>query len=287
MTETDVYARDWLDLDWSPWRPLDPAEGTLSRMPTDPGLYRVRHADRPGLEYVGETGRSTRGRVRALARGTYADEMPFRDPHTAAPCLWAIRDAHGPDLEVSWTAPEVAESKQTRKAIEAALIAVHRREQKESPTANFGRIIEGYRQSSYRKGGLVGGPLPEGEKEPQAATGIKPLPWEDHKALLSDTWMGVSWTTPQRLADAGPEIPTEGGLYRIWSDGDAPPFEYVGQSSNLRSRLYTHRRNRGEELFFSYVQLPRLDAQHKLLEAETELIGAHWLTCGESPADQF
>ena len=173
MTESDIYGLGWLDLDWLPWGPLDRAEGSLARMPIDPGIYRVRHADRSGLEFVGETGRSTRGRVGALARGTFFDGMPFRDPHTAAPCLWSIRDAPGPDLEVSWTAPKVAESKQTHKAIEATLIAVHKREQGMSATANFGRIIKGYRQSSYRKGGLVGGLLPDGEKEPQRETVIQ------------------------------------------------------------------------------------------------------------------
>ena len=84
------------------------------------------------------------GKNSLLYRETYAEEMPFRSPHTAAPCLWAIRDADGPSLEFSATTPPVARDEQDRKGLEAALIAVHRREVGQSPTANFARIIEGY-----------------------------------------------------------------------------------------------------------------------------------------------
>jgi len=89
-----------MDVDWSAWRPLDPSVDRQSKIETDPGFYRVRHRDRDGLEYIGQTGRSARGRVGALARNVFADEMPYRDPHTAAPCLWAVRDRYGPALEV-------------------------------------------------------------------------------------------------------------------------------------------------------------------------------------------
>lgn len=58
---------DWLGLKWSNWLSLDPDEGELAEMPTDEGLYRIRNRSRNGLEYIGETGRSVRGRVRALA----------------------------------------------------------------------------------------------------------------------------------------------------------------------------------------------------------------------------
>jgi len=56
-------------------------------------------------------------------------------------------------------------------------------------------------------------------------------------------------------ADADTSIPTDDGLYRIWREGEAPPLEYIGQSSNLKSRLYRHRRNRHEALLFSYSEL--------------------------------
>jgi excinuclease UvrABC nuclease subunit len=89
------------------------------------------------------------------------------------------------------------------------------------------------------------------------------------------------------LADADASIPADDGLYRIWREDEAPPVEYIGQSSNLKSRLYRHRRNRDEALLFSYSELGEHDAQHKREEVETELIGVHWLEVGASPRDQF
>ncbi|QFU84257.1 hypothetical protein [Natronorubrum aibiense] len=109
----------------------------------------------------------------ALARNVYSDEMPFRDPHTAAPCLWTVRDQSGPGFEVSTARPPLTDDAQDRKGLEAACIALARREMGESPTANFGRIIPGYSQSSYRSDGYVGGPLEdvEGPQWP-ALTGL-------------------------------------------------------------------------------------------------------------------
>lgn len=191
MTETNTNALDWLDFEWADWQSLNPSSGFLSSASTNEGLYRVRHPQYDGLVYIGETGRSTRGRIRSLARRTYDEEMPFRDPHTAAPCLWAIRDHDGPALEFSWTTPEQATEKQSRMGIEAALIALHRRDVGHSPTANFGRIIEGYRQSGYRREELVGGPLPEGETEANAELGTDPLPWTNANTVRSGSWMGL------------------------------------------------------------------------------------------------
>jgi len=188
---------------------------------------------------------------------------------------------------VSVTTPTLAEDKQSRKAFEDALIAVYRREMGESPTANFGRIIDGYRQSTYRSGEERGGPLEPGQTECNTEDGVGPLDWSRSSDVLSEDWMGILWSSPRPLADADTSIPTDDGLYRIWREGEAPPLEYIGQSSNLKSRLYRHRRNRDEALLFSYSELGKHDAQHKREEVETELIGVHWLEVGESPQDQF
>lgn len=284
---TNIYARDWLELDWSEWGSLNPDGDHLDSFTTDPGLYRVRHPDYEGLVYIGETGRSVSGRVHALARGAYADEMPFRDPHTAAPTLWAIRDRNGRPLEISGATPSTATNKQSRKAREAALIAQHRREIGHSPTANFGRIIDGYRQSSYSRDGLVGGPLPDGETEANAEPGVGPLPWTDAETPRGDKWMGLDWTEFTALEDVSTAIPQTDGVYRFTHQTSADGLYYIGESTNLRSRLYRHRRNRTEPLTFSYATLPDHDAQHKRQEVETELIGAYWLATDNAPTEQF
>ncbi|WP_227376264.1 GIY-YIG nuclease family protein [Haladaptatus halobius] len=285
MSETDVTS--WINLDWSSWHSLNPESGDLASLSTDEGLYRVSHPDHDGLVYIGETGRSLRGRIRALARGTFADQMPYRDPHTAAPCLWAIRDRDSSTLEVSWTAPSLAANIQARKAIEAALIAVHRRDHGRSPTANFARIIPGYKQSSYRKNGLVGGRLTDDGIEPNADPGIGPLDWNQFTNLTADDWMGVKWSEPTPLAEASKQIPKVSGVYRLWKSGHSQPLEYIGESKNLRNRLYRHRRTRDKNLLYSFASLSRLDAKHKREEVETDLLGAHWLACEAAPTDQF
>lgn len=278
---------DWLGLNWSKWISLNPEEGVLATLPTDPGLYRVRHRDRDGLTYIGETGRSVRGRVRALARGAFADEMPYRDPHVAAPCLWAIRQEDGPVFEASVAAPSEAADNAQRKSIEAALFACYRREMGESPPAAFSRIIPGYELSSYRSDGHRGGPLSSGEQEPHTDPGIPPLEWVASEDPLSDNWMGLEWSDPEPLQEIWSGVPDSDGLYRIWERDAGPPLEYIGESANVRSRLRTHRRSHGDGVMVSYAAPAFLEARHERLEAETDLLGVHHLAVGKPPKDQF
>lgn len=286
MTSTDYEAENWFGLDWTDWIRLTPTSDRLSNISSSAGLYRVRHRNKEGLEYIGETGR-TRGRVRALARESHRNVMPYRDPHTAAPCLWAVRDATGPGLEISISTPDWAENTQRRKGLEAALIAVHRRETGESPTANFGRIIPGYKQSSYRKDDIRGGPLAPDGTEPNAEPGVESLPWEQANAVTSPDWMGLNWSEPFRLRDRLDISPPDTGLYRIWHNDQAPPLAYLGESSSLPRRLYNHEKDFGGDALASFVARPELDAPHKRLEIETELIGAHYLAHDQPPTEQF
>lgn len=221
-----------------------------------------------------------------LARGAYADEMPYRDPHVGSPCMWAIRKQDGPAFEVSYITPAEATDKATRKSIEAALIASYRRAEGESPTGAFSRIIPGYRMSTYSKKGERGGPLPPDESEPYAEPGIPPLEWESAREPTAADWMGLDWSPSQQLTDVSTDVPTADGVYRIWDPEDPLPLEYIGESANLRSRLRTHSQNRSGDLVFSYAAPSIIDAKHRRLEAETDLIGAHWLATRESPRDQ-
>lgn len=287
MNEQELYADDWLGVSWSEWLSLDPNDDELPTISSNPGLYRVRHRDRDGLEYIGETGRSTRGRVGALARNAYSEEMPFRDPHTAAPCLWAVRDRYGPEFEVSTTTSPLAEDDQNRKGLEAALIAIARREMGESPTANFGRIIDGYTQSSYRKDGYVGGPLEDGETEPNAEPGRGPVPWENVDGMTERNWMGLEWSKPYSLENRlEAELP-DAGVYRIWYEDDSPLLAYVGETSAFTGRLRQHEKTFSGEARFSIATPEGMGANHKRTEVETDLIGAHYIVHGRTPLAQF
>lgn len=220
-------------------------------MSTDPGLYRVRHEAYEGLVYVGETGRSLRGRVRALARGVFDGEMPFSDPHTASPSLWAIADRRGPGFEVSGATPPAATAKRQRKAIEDALIALHRRETDTDLTGNFGRMPPGYTKSKQRRSGV------RGERSEDAARnfrdGVDPLPWTHAESVTASEWMGLSWSSPIELAETAGELPDTPGVYRIWDPDDAPPLEYIGESVTLSNRLGRHRRTCNGGLVVSYA----------------------------------
>lgn len=300
-TETDPHAPDWLSFEWTPWRPLDPAADRLGGLPTGAGLYRVRHPAFAELCYVGETGRSLRGRIRALARNAHADQMPLRDPHTAAPCLWAVRDRHDADdevtnyasrLDVSWVAPARGDDDRWRKGVEAALIAVHRASTGTSPVANFGRMIEGYTQSgySYHDDPERGGRLDDGaDPDPHTEPGVGPRDWSRWDVHPMDDWLGLDWAEVGTLLD--PHDPPRGpGVYAFWYYNDRNQLlTYVGQSSNVRRRLRDHRRDRPGSLRVTHAALsaPEFDAQHRRKEVETELIGAHILRHDQPPEDQF
>jgi hypothetical protein len=72
-------------------------------IPDKPGLYRIRRIGQMCLDYIGQTGKGSmtlRKRL-GMQRGGYAAEMPYTDPHMAAPALWALRQGIGGEYEVS------------------------------------------------------------------------------------------------------------------------------------------------------------------------------------------
>jgi hypothetical protein len=140
--------------------------------------------------------------------------------------------------------------------------------------------------SSYRKNEDRGGPLPEGDSGSYAEPGIPPLDWESYDEPTAGDWMGLTWTDPKPLSEVDNEIPAEDGVYRIWNADSPLPLEYIGETANLRSRLRTHSRERDVDLLFAYATPGSIDAKHKRLEAETDLLGAHWIAVRAPPSDQ-
>lgn len=234
VNESGVFEDDWLGFEWSPWRRLDAEEDALAEFSTDPGLYRVQHDAYDGLVYIGETGRSLRGRLRALFRGIYDGEMPYSDPHTASPSFWAIVDRHGSGFEVAGTTPVIAQDYQERKAVEDALIAVHRRETGTNLVGNFGRMPPGYSKSKARSTD-VRGSRSDDDTLRSFRNGVDPLPWTNPEAVRASDWMGLDWSPHESLAERAGDAPSEPGVYRIWDPESVPPLEYIGESVNLYS----------------------------------------------------
>ncbi|MEA5543101.1 hypothetical protein VB834_29140 [Limnoraphis robusta Tam1] len=87
---------------WFQWQPLKDCWKD-KRIPNVRGIYRIRRIGRSDLDYIGQTGKGNRNLRKRLSElnSIYKPEMPYRDPHTAGPALWALRDRLGCQFEVS------------------------------------------------------------------------------------------------------------------------------------------------------------------------------------------
>jgi hypothetical protein len=52
--------------------------------------------------------------------------------------------------------------------------------------------------------------------------------------------MSLDWFEPYRLAQRLEADPPDTGLYRIWYEEQGSTLAYIGESSNISSRLYNH-----------------------------------------------
>lgn len=229
--------------------------------------------------------------------------MPYRDPHTAGPALWALRHATGCDFEVS-VAP-IAGSTPWRKGLECVAISLYRQGHGASPTVNFGRMPAGYLMSSGNNARLVaankrfrGGPTTE--EDASHTAGLAPI-GELAGDPLAPHWGGHDWsawapfslsTSPTSRLEAG----VVNGLYRIRRSGDKPALLYIGQG-RVVMRLGAHQRKADRpELRQASIFTGRLDYSavlnetwlpHQRLELENDLIAAYILHTGAIPAAQF
>jgi hypothetical protein len=280
--------------DWSAWRDLRGA-GRDRRIPAGPGLYRIRRSGgESGLDYVGQTGRSLRGRLGQLG-GVYHAQMPYRDPHTAAPALWALRHRDGCDFEAAVI--EVPGTAAQRKALEAVAITLYRLGSGRSPEASFGRMPAGYKISSGNNARLAAaGRRYRGGPDPAAPAGPTSVPVSGQPGAdpASADWMNWTWSPWMPVSRArGSAAGT--GLYRVRSSHHGG-LAYVGQGIiALRLRAHAakalaagHRQSPSfsGDLEASWMPLPGLPLV-SLLEHENDLIAAHVLATGRAPAAQF
>lgn len=265
MTVIQPYWSHWVDLSSKPLRP-----------PAGAGLYRVRAADRRGLVYLGQTGRSIRERLQALARGVYGEAPPFNDPHTAAPGLWAWRVEEGLRYSASWAVLDV--DRAHRECLEDACLFQQRSEFGESALCNHGRFHSRWTRPSNRGAGRGMERLPEVEFNLASGASLPPPTKGGHPT--DRDWLGLSWSEPAADPSSVPKCP---GVYRLCM---ASEVVYLGQSKQLGSRLASHARRHGDLLRFSWV---RMDGalEHHLRERETDLIGAAYLALGSPPRLQY
>jgi hypothetical protein len=176
----------WCGLDWSPWVPL--GQGYDSRLISNSaGLYRIKVHGSDALAYIGETGRSLKGRVGDLRRGILATDMPFNDPHTAAPNLWAWRVESGYEYEVSVTPSPLG--RRERKALECFLLWQYRLGNGRSTLCNHGHFHPLYTKSTNRSGNRRGTRRDGGAQLIASTTSMPPL--RQHGDISSSEWMGL------------------------------------------------------------------------------------------------
>jgi len=259
---------DWGNLPWTEWIPFD--GGDFRKIPMVAGVYRVKDVGQSKLFYVGQTRKSLRKRLRSLCVGTLAKSMPYNDPHTAAPRLWSWKDSKHLKFECAAAPTPPTFSDRNRVGLEHNLIWLYRTESGESPMCNFGQCHPGYCMPGNRGSGRRGGrvtTLLNGKRSvsntPRLARIGKHVELRDPTA---QNWMGLTWKNYEPALSGA-------GVYRI-VDRKTNEVVYIGQSSNLRLRIPTHRAKypKQDRFVVQYVMTNEL----LLLEQENDLLGAFY-----------
>lgn len=282
---------DWCGLSWTEWQPF--AQPTAFKsLPATPGLYRIRAVGIEELFYIGETGRNLRERLGDLRRNTLQTEMPFNDPHTAAPSLWAWRHAEQLDFECSATplasVGDKEEARKRREGLEFFLLWQYRLEFGASTRCNHGRFHPRYTKSKARKDHFRGSRLADGI--PDELAGGPSLPPLPHIATPPEqNWMGLQWSPAELLAQSPLRgIPASPGVYKIL-DGGTNELLYVGETENLRKRLATHKKKdwQCQDATFSLVTLNDNIQKYQLHEMENDLLGGFYVGSQTMPKFQL
>jgi len=282
---TTIFSDNWETLKWSDWTPLDTPHKVFKQITTEPGVYRVRAVGLDILVYIGQTGRNLRERLNDLRRSIYGSVMPYNDPHTASPNLWAWYQEEKYKYECS--VANVNLSKSNRQALEDMMLWKHRVETGKSTLCNYGRFHPRYIKSRDRNSRFRGYKLPPNEQNPSG--GISTVPLYSHGMPIDLDWMGLSWSPFIRLDEnTFKQIPRTKGLYRFISS-DKNRILYIGETKNLRNRCRSHQNYDWDDqsVGVSYVSFGEEILDYQLRELEVDLIGCYFFISGEAPLFQY
>jgi len=274
-------------LPWTPWVPFTADKPEFRMIPKEPGLYRIRPVGKDILMYIGETRRTLHQRLHDLRmelRGR--DLMPWTDPHTEAPALWAWQDAEGFEYECS--AAPLDATTNGRRGMQNYLLYQCRQECGESTLCNFGRFHPRYRKSTTRKENLRGGKLDADQKDnPAGGPSLLPLPPAGKPG--EPDWMGLTWSVRETLvAEKTLTVPAGPGVYILF-DAGSQEICSIGQSGNCAEKLSDLSRNSwdGKELQFSFQTMEKTVLPHQLKERENDLLGNYFEQYRKAPEYQF
>lgn len=269
--------RTWCGLPWTPWIPFS-QPSDFNAFPTGSGISRIREVNGETLFYIGVTARGLRERLGSLRRNIMQDTMPYNDPHTAAPLLWAWRHAEGVEFECS-AAPVALtgnqkENKQLLDSLKYYLLWQYRLETGFSTHGNHGRFHARYEKSGERKNGIQGYRRLDTEPD-NPASGPSFPPLQLIGVPLASNWMGLSWSGYELLKKgAFSDVPKSPGIYKIVDRGREVLLS-IGESENLRSAIpgQTAKAFGSSTVFFSYVELPENIADYQRKEIVNDLFG--------------
>ncbi len=275
-------------LSWSDWTAFTKT-ATLKSLTSRPGFYRIRAEKCNELVYIGQTGRNLRERLKQLQKGTFAESMPFNDPHTAAPNLWVWRNEGIGEYECSVAVLEC--DYQTRQVVEDYILWLSRSEAGRSTLCNHGNFHSNYVKSSSQKQGRIGGKINPlyPQTEQFCSYGTKPLKFKQD--ALSLDWMNLDWCIPEQLLPGVVKKMKKGrGFYKIISTGTNRVI-YIGESGEIKNRLMAHSRSpladSEAELLFSYVYLSQENTSVHRHEIETDLIAGFYHEYHIAPLRQY
>jgi hypothetical protein len=287
LNDRDYLSYTWSSLHWTPWIPFTATKEQFREIPKKPGLYRIRPAGKDFLMYIGETRRTLHDRLNELRHTLKrTDLMPWNDPHTTAPSLWAWQDAEGFSFECS--AAPLDASLGGRRGMESYLLYRYRQECGESTLCNFGRFHPRYRKSTNRNEKKRGGKLEENHLDnPAGGPSVKPLP------VLGTPgdryWMELAWIGRLPLdGDTISTVPPGAGLYLLF-ERDNHDLVYIGQSADCAQRLRSHAMKFLDQtdILFSYFIAKKPLLPHNLKELENDLIGNYFEVYRKAPKYQF
>ncbi len=282
----------WMGLSWSKWFDLRDRKTLLRELPRRPGLYRVRHAELPGLMYVGESGSEGGVRQRVglgLSAGVNESDGEAGDKHGAAPALRHITELIGGNMEVSVTTPPIASNQEHRRSIEATLVAICRREIGWTPMVQLNREPAEHTSDSRAE-------LHQELKDIAERSSYIVPSWQPWRDVAAPNWLGLDWTESRSLSKRDTIDSSGVHAFRLWREETGPwwgqTLQELGTTGSIRSRLFTLRNETEDDMRFSVVKLRELsnDTQRRsceLSEIRYDLIGAHYLATGVPPNSQF
>ena len=278
---------EWCSLPWTPWVPFTADKEEFRTIPKEPGLYRIRPTGKDFLMYIGETRRQLHGRLHELRHTLHRGElMPWSEPMTEAPSLWAWQNAEGYSYECSATPLDASPG--GRRGMMSYLLYQYRQEHGESTLCNFGRFHPRYRRSTNRKENKRGGKLEENHLDnPAGGPSIKPLPAMGTPG--ERYWMGIGWIGKLPLdGESVSTVPSGAGLYLLF-ERDTQNLVYIGQSADCAHRLRSHAMQLLDEkdMLFSYFIEKKPLLPHNLKEQENDLIGNYFDIYRKAPRYQF